>query len=135
MKKILFLSCTLIITLFVAGDVSAQAKSKVEISSVKQKAETVRFMLSSSKPFMVGDNRYILHIGDKEFSRYEQSKNNGKGYITFLMYTDDFDKLENDKKVYLTYGSVSEEADMEKLSKQSARCWSLGKFSKGLLTK
>jgi hypothetical protein len=135
MKKIILLSFALIITFFVSGNVNAQEKAQTKISSVTQKGETVRYSLTSSKPFIVGNNRYILRIGDKDFFRYEQSDNKGSGSITFLIPENDFNALAEGNSVYLTYGKASEDADMEGLAKKSPRCWLIGKFSKDILTK
>jgi len=132
MKKIFFLS---LIALFFSGGLYAQEKARTEITSVKQKGEIVRYMLTSSKPFIVGNNTYILHVGDRSFFQYEQSENKGAGSITFLISVNDFNQLEDGNSVYLTYGMVSANADMESLSKRSTRCWAIGKFSKDILTK
>jgi len=131
MKKIILLTLSLIITFYLI----AQEKAQTKISSVIQKGETIRYSLSSSQPFIVGNNRYILHIGDRGFSQYEQSKSKGTGLITFLIPVTDFNDLPDGKSVFLTYGSVSEDADLESLANKSTRCWFIGKFEKDILTK
>ncbi|MFI5195795.1 MAG: hypothetical protein ACHQD8_01780 [Chitinophagales bacterium] len=136
MRKIIIIFFSMAIMLFFSGYAIAQEKPKTETTSVKQKDETVRFSLTSSKPFIFGSNRYVLYIGNKEFTRNEQSHKNGKGYMTFLIPADDFNSLQEGAGIYLTYGQVNvEEADMNEMSKNSRRCWSLGQFSKNLLTK
>lgn len=136
MRKTIIAFFSIVIMLFFSGNVIAQEKAKTQITSVKQKSEIIRFSLTSSKPFIFGSNKYILYIGNKEFTRNEQSHKNGKGYMTFLVPADDFDRLQDGSNIYLTYGEVSvEEVDMDAMSNSSRRCWSLGKFSKNLLTK
>jgi hypothetical protein len=136
MKKIIIVFFSLVIALFYSGNIVAQEKPKTKISSVKQKDGTVRFSLTSSRPFIFGSNRYILHIGNSDFMRNEQSHKNGKGYMTFLVPSGDLNNIRDGAHIYLTYGQVDiEETDMDELSKNSRRCWSLGYYSKDLLTK
>lgn len=114
----------------------AQVKAKTEFTSLKQKGETVRYTVTSSKPFYFGNNRYVLYIGSKEFYRYEQSKKNGKGVLSFIIPAKDFKALTQGAPVYLNYGHIDiEETDMGELSNKSRKCWTLGKFDKDLLTK
>ena len=136
MRKIIITFFSIVIMLFFSGYVIAQDKPTTQISTVKQKGEIIRVSLTSSKPFIFGSNRYILYIGNKAFTRNEQSHKNGKGSMTFLIPADDFDRLPEGANIYITYGQVNvEEDDMVEMSKTSQRCWSLGKFSKNLLTK
>src|ERR1039457_5440086 len=133
MKKITALFFTLAIMLFFTGNTVAQEKAKTEITTVKQKGETVHFTLTSSKPFIFGNNRYVLYIGEKEFFRLEQSKKNGKGYMTFYIPIQDFNNLREGDGIYLSYGTVDTgDENLEEVAK-GCRCWSLGKFSKSLL--
>jgi len=134
MRKIVILFFSMAIMLFFSANTIAQEKPKTQVSSVKQKGETVKFSLTSSKPFIFGSNRYMLYIGNKEFTRSEQSDKNGKGYMTFFIPADDFKSLQEGSKIYLTYGDVNAgETDMDEMAKTSRRCWTLGKFSKKLL--
>lgn len=136
MRNLIALFFSLCVLLSFSGNAIAQEKAKTQVSSVKQKGETVRFTLVSSRPFIFGNNRYLLYIGGKEFKRNEQWKKSGKGYLSFFIPESDFGKLVEGSDIYLTYGSVNiEEADMEELAAKSRKCWSLGKFSKSMLTK
>lgn len=118
-------------------DVIAQEKAKTNIVNVKEKDQLIRFMITSSKPFIFANNRYILHIGNKEIYRNEQYAANGKGFMTFLIPEDDFNALQEGADIYLTYGKVSRDGmDMDAMNKADyVPFWSLGKFSKTLLTK
>ena len=137
MKYITALFFSLVILLPFPGKSFAQEKAKTKIAHVKQKDDLVLFSLTSSKPFIFGNNKYYLHIGDKEFTRNEQSKSNGEGRMTFLIPADDFNTLNENAPIYLTYGVVSRDGtNMEEMSKVNfVQCWSLGKFSRKLLTK
>lgn len=135
MKKLFVLFLTITLTLFGSDILLAQSKAKIEITSITQKDETVTISFNSSKPFIFGNNRYILHIGDKEFSRYDQAKKNGKGSISFFVSASDFDNLADGIKMYLSYGRVNETQDMESLAQQSPRCWALGMLNKNLLSR
>ena len=105
---------------------------------MKRKGDLVQFSLTSSRPFIFGSNKYYLHVGDKEFTRAEQSKSNGKGRLTFLIPADDYRRLKEGAGVFLTYGNLGaddEQAYEELIKECSTKCWSLGKFSKTMLTK
>lgn len=133
MKKISVLIFSVLVALCFSANVMAQAKPQTQITTVHQQDETVRFSLSSTKPFIFGDNRYVLYIGHNEFFAHEQSKQDGKGYMTFLIPADEYSRLKEGAAIYLTYGKVNvDEQDMTNLAKTS-RCWPLGKFSKSLL--
>ena len=137
MKNITALLFSLVFLLPFSNKAVAQEKARIKIAHVKQKAETILFTLSASKPFIFGSNKYYLHIGDKDFTRNEQSKNNGKGRMTFFIPVDDFNKFPVGDEIYLTYGKLSGDGmSMEAMSKENfVQCWSLGKFSKTLLAK
>jgi len=135
MGKTIFLLLALTIAFLNPLKSQAQSKAKIEISTIKQKGETVKVTVSSSKPFIFGSNKYILHIGDKICSHYEQTKKEGKGYLAFLVPSSEYKALTNGANIYLTYGHVDEDANLEALSKQNARCWALGTFNKVPLTK
>jgi hypothetical protein len=136
MKKIFVLIISMVMVFF-AGKTNAQEKSIIKIASIKQAGEMVDFTLTSSKPFIFGGNRYMLFVGDKDFTRYEQSHHDGRGTITFFIPKEDFNNLKEGAAIYLSYGRVSKAGaqNMEETSKQSRRCWSLGKFSQKLQTK
>jgi uncharacterized membrane-anchored protein len=136
MKKQIILLFTLLVAIFSSGIAVAAEKPITHISAVKQKGETILFSLSSSQPFIFANNRYVLYIGNKEFSLQEQSNEHGTGHISFFIQPGDFDKLQEGATMYLTYGAVDiENENMEELANNTRRCWSLGKFSKTLLTK
>ena len=114
----------------------AQTKPVDKVASVKESGHNILFSITSTKPFVFGNNRYVLYIGRKEFKQYEQSKKNGRGLITFFIPVSDFKNLQDGEGMFLCYGSIEvEELDMDALAKQSRKCWALGKFKKSILTK
>ena len=138
MKKLLtsFFSTTILV-LSLSSNIMAQVKPAVKIATVKQKGKTVSFTITASEPFRMGSNRYILHIGDKEFFRNSQSENKGHGTITFMIPADDYKHLQSGKSIFLTYGHSNDGGDdLQTLSDhKDPNCWPLGKFSKKLLKK
>ncbi len=138
MKNITVLLLVILLMLPYAERAAGAEKVKTKVSYVRRKGELVEFSVTSSKPFIFGSNKYYLHVGDREFTRAAQSKSNGKGRLTFLIPEEDFRALKEGAGVYLTYGNpnVEDGASYEDLSKiNSARCWSLGKFSRSMLAK
>jgi len=137
MKKIAVIFFSLAALLFVAtGQTQAQEKAITEITTVKQKGETILVTLTSSKPFIFANNRYALYIGEREFTKYDQKKENDKGILTFVIPADEYNIFRDGDNIYLSYGTINvAETDMEAYAKQSRRCWSLGKFSSSMLTK
>ncbi len=120
-----------------SGSVCAQEKIAKSIASVKENGEFINFSLTSPRPFIFGNNRYILHIGSNDFYRNKQSINSDRtGSMTFFIPAGEFNSLKEGAAIYLTYGQPStDNNDLEELSKADVPCWSLGKFSKTLLRK
>ncbi len=116
---------------------TAQQKAVTSIASVKEQGQLINFMLTSSKPFIFGNNRYIMHVGDKVFYSDRQSFNNSIGSMSFLVSVSDFNTLQEGADIYLTYGRVStDNKDIRAMNNADLiPFWSLGKFSKTLLTK
>ncbi|MES2702552.1 MAG: hypothetical protein V4649_07935 [Bacteroidota bacterium] len=133
-KGIFILACFAALSL-APGTASAQDKVRAAITSVKQKnAATVAFTVTSSGDFIMGNNKYVLHIGENTFDLYEQYSNEGTGALTFLIPAADFKALHNGTTMYLTYGDAEGEQTMEALSKDGHYpCWNLGKFNSDLL--
>ncbi len=135
-NKIILLSGLLFILALPLRSI-AQEKAKTSVSSMKQKGSTVAITLTSSKPFRMGGNIYVLHVGSKNFEHSSQASNKGKSTITFPVSMDEYNALQEGAGMFLTYGRIKEEGvDMERLSKlKSNKCWSLGKLNKSMLTK
>ena len=115
----------------------SQEKANITIAGVKEKGGEVHFSLKASRPFIFGNNRYILHIGTSDFTRNEQSTHEGKGDMIFFIPAAEYRSLQEDAPMYLTYGTLRVNADnLQAVSKENyTPCWSLGKFTTSLLTK
>jgi len=138
MKNIAVLFFSLFVLCTVSDLAIAQQKAVTSIASVRAQGSFVNITLTSSKPFIFANNRYILHIANKEFYSSRQSfDKNGIGSMIFMVPDADFNALSEGADIYLTYGKVSVDGkDMDAMSKaEFAPFWSLGKFSKTLLTK
>lgn len=112
----------------------SQAKPETVLDKVTQTDNTVRFQLTSSAPFIMGDNYYVLCIGAQAFDKYEMKQDGKVKYLNFLLTADEFSSLQEGVPMYLTYGLMDPtEQDMELLASQTKICWSLGTFSSTLL--
>ncbi len=133
---------SLVVLLCATSAAYALEKAKIKIANARQKGQTVSLTLSSSKPLRVGGNRYVLHIGAKDFVRSQQTKTKGKGTISFLIPIDEFNKLNDGEIMYMSYGNLMSEGELpteqqltDLTNSPTEQCWSLGKFTKKILTK
>lgn len=133
MKQRLLLSALALVFLF-AVPARAQLNAKMEIATVHQKDNVVQFTITSDKPFRMGGNAYVLHIGEEIFFHYRQYKTKSKGRIVFYIPSADFDRLTEGNAIYLTYGQMSATEDDElKELYDHHKAWSFGSFSSSLL--
>ena len=124
--------------LLVPPAIMAHEKPTMKTGIMAQKGKDVTFTVLSSKYFHFGGNTYVLHIGNKDFTRNRQTKKNGEGVMTFYIPADDFKKLNAGTAIYITYGHTenSDEKELEELSKTNEfPCWYLGKLNKASLIK
>ncbi len=135
MRKIIALFFSMVVLVSYTNNLQAQ-KAKTEIASVKQSGEVVRFTVTSSKPLIFGNNRYVLYIGDKEFALSETPADENNKNISFLIGAGEFSSLKEGADVYVSYGHINmEEQDVAAHAQRSHKCWHLGKFSSSMLTK
>ncbi len=141
MKNRIYLIITCFSILYFSENTFAQEKAKTEITSVIQNAQTVELTIESTTPFYFGGNVHILHIGNNDFKMYKQTKNNGKGQLTYLIPISDWNTLTNGADVWVTYGNLfktspDQNIDIKTLcEKAPQKCWYLGKFNADLLKK
>lgn len=108
------------------------------ITKITQNGERMELTVSDSKPFYVGGNIHILHIGKKDFSLSKQNNKDGKGAITFYIPVTEFNTLTEGDYIWMSYGNKFKKApdpttDPTKFCKKNPKtCWALGKFSKTL---
>jgi hypothetical protein len=89
----------------------AQEKQKVKMSLMKQSGQMVTLTITSPNEFYIGGNTHVLYIGNKHFDLHDQNNIDGKGILKFYIPTDEFKKLTDGSKVYLSYGML--DADNE----------------------
>ena len=134
-----FLRLVLPVLLFVgwARNAGAQDKAHITLTAMHEKNGAVTVTLHSSKHFIFANNKYYLHIGGLEFSRYEQAKEGAKGTLKFIVPAADMDKAAENAPIYLSYGRVSRDGTgLDMLSRdESVPCWSLGNFSHSMIRK
>ena len=133
-SKILIMVCMIIGSVFTT---TAQEKARISMAGIHEKNGEVWVTLHSSRHFIFANNKYYLHIGQSEFSRYEQAKEGHKGQIRFIIPADEAGKLPDNVPVYLTYGRVSRDGTgLDLMSKdESVPCWSLGTFDHSMIRK
>lgn len=113
-------------------------QSDAKITKVSQNGQRIELTVSASKPFYVGGNIHILHIGKKEFSLSKQINKEGKGSIIFYIPLEEFNSLSEGDYVWMSYGNKFKKApdptiDPAKFCKKNSKtCWAMGKFSKQL---
>jgi 3',5'-cyclic AMP phosphodiesterase CpdA len=111
-------------------------KPVTKIDHVVQQDKTVAFTVTSSRPFIVGNNLYILHIGDQSFSHSLQSTTKDRtGTMTFYIPISDYERLAENSDIYLSYGqsTISGKGTTAADCEQSGLCWVLGTFTRTLL--
>lgn len=128
--SILFIAC---ISFLFSETVFAQ--SSANISKVIKNGQRMELTIVGSKPFRIGGNIHILHIGTKEFSLNKQNTIEGKGIITFYIPVEEYNALTEGEYVWMSYGNKFKKApdptvDPATFCKENTNCWALGKFSK-----
>lgn len=108
------------------------------ITKIIQNGERMELTISDSKPFYVGGNIHILHIGKKDFSLSKQNNKDGKGAITFYIPVQEFNALTEGDYIWMSYGNKFKKTPDPTIDpasfckKNPETCWALGKFSKAL---
>ena len=114
------------------------AQSTVVVSKIIQNGQRFELTITGEKPFYVGGNIHILHIGKQSFSLSKQLNMNGRGAIVFYISTDEFNSLNEGDYIWMSYGKKFKKTpasteDPEKFCRKNSKtCWALGKFSKKL---
>jgi len=136
MKSKLLVVCSVLMLCLWAGEVQAQEKQKVKMSLLKQAGPNVTLTITSPSEFYIGGNTHVLYIGNKHFLLHDQDNENGKGILKFYIPSEDFKKIADGSRVYLSYGLLEAESEQElqDMCKQKfCPCWELGKLKKSQL--
>lgn len=134
MRKINLLFIVFICFIF-SNTAFAQSAS---ITKITKNGERMELTISDSKPFYVGGNTHILHIGKKDFSLNKQINKDGKGTIIFYIPVEEFNALSEGDYIWMSYGNKFKKmpdptVDPASFCKKNPKkCWALGKFSKQL---
>ena len=133
MKKLL--NCTLLLLFFlsISGTGFGQSNDSVQLDSctLNKEEQIVRISIKTTESFIVGANRYVLHIGGKSFLRNEHP--DGRlDEIVFLVPLADYENLQAETEVVLVYGYYHENAlqDSEggQVNGYMGKHWRLGAF-------
>lgn len=118
----------------------AQAIPQATIGTVLKKAQTIELTIQSTEAFYVGNNIFLLHIGNSMFHKYKQTDEEGKGKLTYLIPASDYAKLIDGEKLYLTYGVLfapnKSDQDLQNVCRDNPNAAKyLGDFSTKMLKK
>jgi hypothetical protein len=133
MKHCLHLLLSVVMATAGYDHAAAQQKMAPTVVSLKQRnPDWVVYTISSHQGFIMGDNKYVLHIGNRSFDRYDQvEEEDTSGKLIFQLPTDAFNMLTNGDAVYLTYGDPGDQNQLPELAKDATfPCWSLGTLNK-----
>jgi hypothetical protein len=108
----------------------AQSSPGIELRTERQGTQTA-FILDFASPFYVGNNVYVLHIGDQSFEQSTQIIEAGKAKMVFQLPDQVFSSLEPGRKIWLSYGRITNipESQLADLSERMPQyCRILGTF-------
>lgn len=129
-KKTLFYFCLMAFSAI--GVAQPQNSVFTDSSWLDTATNTVRFSIKTSDSFIVGANRYVLHIGGKHFLRNEHPEGR-LDEIVFFIPLEDYKNLEPQAKVVLVYGLYHENTLQDNEGNQSngftGAHWILGSFT------
>lgn len=139
MKLVSFI-CTMCMFLLVLQN-NSNAQTVVRIASAEKDSSFVSIQIEANAPFRFGDNTYYLHIGNQKFSKYKQRNTEaGGGNITFFLTHREFEVLQENSIIWLSYGNLLPDAASEEEIKlasalKTSFIFYLGNFSKSILSK
>lgn len=132
MKKVLLLGL-LFLQMLVGASVFAQSSSSVSLNSITLDAasQMVQLSIKTTEEFVVGSNRYILHIGGKHFL-INQHPDGRLDEIIFSIPLADYEQLISGSKIFLVYGYYYENTKLDFEGSSDAAImgthWVLGNF-------
>lgn len=114
-----------------------QSPDAVQLNSFKQVEDNVVVSIKTTESFIVGANRYVLHIGGRYFQR--SSHPDGRlDEILFYIPIQTYEELQDQGQVVLVYGFYHDnvqqgDGESEQTSGYMGKHWELGKFTAGKL--
>lgn len=137
-KKLLYFLLLAVVTSLTAQSTQAQSTATIELSKIESNDEMVEVSLSSTEDFIVGGNRYILHIGGAHYKYSKHPKGDVKT-ITFLIPAADFAALPDGEELVLVYGlyplNTQQDGESSQQNGFDGPNWSAGKLNKSLLNR
>lgn len=79
--------------------------AEITISESLIQEDELQLTFHSSKPIIVGDNMYILHIGNNSFTYSREKNNEQEGWLTFFIPLQEFNALHDGDLIWITYGN------------------------------
>jgi hypothetical protein len=117
-------------------------ENRIECTSIKQNNNIVELTLTSQTHFRVGGNLVVLHIGDKVFSKSQQTDEGAISRITFYIPSEEFQKLADGQDMRLDYDYQAQQASQPDNTNSAVapqqyggKQWALGKLNKQLQKK
>lgn len=134
MKKLL--KIVLVFCVLIAGLQSSYAQSTDAVQlnnySFDKEEEVVRVSIKTTESFIIGANRYVLHIGGKYFLRNEHPEGR-LDEIVFLIPLSDYETLSDKGEIVLVYGFYHANAQQDNegsvVNGYTGKHWRLGTFT------
>ena len=101
--------------------------------SIVQKKDQVEVTLSSPEPFYVGSRPFALHVGDRVFTRSQQTDLETESLLTFFLDVSEFKGLIEGEEMILVYGLENPPAEKTAPAAPGtfrSPFWRLGPFRK-----
>jgi hypothetical protein len=114
----------------------------IAFTSIKQNNNVIELTITSQTHFRVGGNLVVLHIGDRIFTKSQQTDEGNISRLTFFIPSGEFQKLADGQDMLLAYayqnerGNHLDETDRASTTQPYAgKQWALGKLNKQLQKK
>ncbi len=133
MKKLTYF---LFLSLFLSiGSIAfTQSSEAVQINEYQldKEKEMVVLSITTTESFIVGANRYVLHIGGKYFER-SLHPDGRLNEILFYIPLSDYQQLVDNAEIFLVYGFYHENTKLDKEGSSEiavmGKHWKLGQFT------
>ncbi len=124
-KRLLLFLCGCTVLLSPAVVNAQSTPTHVQIVSISENDGNVEIRIQSDAHFIIGDNRYMLYVGEKSFMR-STHPGGDETKITFFIPVQEYRMLHADEEVVLSYGAY-EPGDKQR---PGAQVFFLGKLKR-----
>lgn len=114
---------------------SGQTDQNVTLTSITKSGHEIFIEFSTDQTFIIGDNRYILHVGPHHILRSTHPEGN-ISRIAFIVDEDEFNTLQDGVEMMLVYGLYDRNKELHSESGKAqfdGQNWTAGKLNKSLL--